>query len=117
MAPLTNCEIIVAECALTIVTSHATLRATSGVMIERLGRRDLSALRHAGLHLVAFGAGDLFMFGVIKADPECRCRFRGSRITTQLMTGATRRNIAAAGLSARSVTTITSCVRIESVGY
>jgi hypothetical protein len=40
-----------------------------------------------------------------------------ARVTTQLMTGATRRNVVTAGLGARRVTLITNDVSIGSRGY
>ena len=117
MAPLTNCEVIAAKRTLAVMASHAALRATRCVMVERLRRGDLSSLRHSRSHLVAFVAGYLLMFGMIKADAESLGGLSCPGIPTQLMTRTTRRDIAAAGLRARSVASITSCVRIESRGY
>jgi len=116
VAPFTNCEIITAERTLAIVTSQATLRATGRVVIERLRRGDLSSLRQAGTHLMTFVASHFLMLRMAEADFECRRKFRRARIATQLMTSATRRNVAAAGLRARSVASIAGCVRIETRG-
>src|SRR5436190_1904316 len=52
MTTLAGCEIVAAERALALMTSHATLAAPGGVMIERLGLRDLPALRHGGANLM-----------------------------------------------------------------
>ena len=117
VAPFTNCEIITAERALTVMAGHATLTATGRVMIERFRRGDLFSLRQAGPHLVAFVAGYFFMLRMVEADFECRRRLRRPGIPAQLMTSATGRDIAAAGLGARCVASITRCVRVEARGY
>ena len=96
MATLTNSEIITAERALAVMASHATLPATCRVMVERFRRSDLSSLRHSRSDLVAFVASYLLMLEMIKAHAECLSEYRSPRITTQLMTRATRRNVAAA---------------------
>lgn len=56
MAAFANGKVIVAKGALAVMTSRATLPASGGVVIERLGLRDLPALRHAGANLMAFVA-------------------------------------------------------------
>ena len=117
VAPLTNCEVIVAKRALAIVASHAALPATRRVMVERFRRGDLSSLRHSRPNLVAFVAGYFLMPGMIESHAEGRGRRGSPGIPTQLMTRATRRDVAAAGLRARRVASITSCVRVESRGY
>ena len=58
-------------------------------------------------------AGYLQVFRVTETDAKRRHEFRCARIATQLMTCAARRNITAAGLRSRSMTSITSCVCIE----
>lgn len=117
MATLADCEVIVAKRALSVMASHATLRPTGCVMVKRFRRGDLFSLRHSRLNLVAFGAGHFLMLGVIESYAECRGGLRSPRIPAQLMTRTTGRDIAAAGLRARSVASITSCVRVESRGY
>src|SRR5437588_344625 len=113
VASLTHAEVISTESTLAIMTSHATLCPASRVMIQRLGRTYLPALRHACFYLVTFVAGNLQMFRVTETDAKCRHEFRRARIPAQLMTCAARRNITAAGLRSRSMTSITSCVGIE----
>src|SRR6185369_12107936 len=49
-------------------------------------------------------------------DAKGRHEFRRPRIAAQLMTGAARGNVAAAGLRSRRMAAITSCVRIEPGG-
>ena len=113
MASLTNSEVFAAECPLAVMTSHATLAAAGRMMIQRFGRTDLSSLRHACFHLMTLVAGYLQMFRVTETDAKGRHEFRRPRIAAQLMTGAARGNIAAAGLRSRRMASITSCVRIE----
>jgi len=95
----------------------ATLSATSRVMVQWLRRAYLSALRHPGSNLMTFVAGNFLMLGVIEADPEGRGRFGCSGIAAQLVAGPAGRDIAAAGLGARSMTTKAGCVCIESRRY
>ena len=106
-------EVLAAEGAFAIMTSHAALRFSSRVMIERLGSCHLPALRLASADLMTFVASNLLVLCVIEADAEGRHHLRRARVTTQLMTGAARRNVAAARLRARRVTTIAGRVRIE----
>src|SRR6266496_1233715 len=54
---------------------------------------------------------------MIKAHAKSLGEVGSPGVTTQLMTRTTGRNIAAAGLCCRSVTLITSCVRVESRRY
>jgi hypothetical protein len=61
VAPFADGEVVTAKRALAVMARHAACRSTRRVMIERLRRRNLSALRHAGPDLVALGAGDFFM--------------------------------------------------------
>jgi hypothetical protein len=82
VATFADGEVVTAKRSLAVMARHAAWRSTRRVMIERFRRGNLSALRHAGPNLVAFGAGNFFMLGVIKADPECLSRFRGPGITT-----------------------------------
>ena len=86
-------------------------------MVKRFRRCDLSSLRHARLNLVTFVAVHFLMLGMIESNTKAYGGLRSPGITTQLMTRTTRRDIAAAGLCARSVASITSCVRVESRGY
>ena len=117
MATLASGEVVTAKRALAVMAGHAACPRPLRVMIERCGRSDLSSLRHSRPDLMAFGAGNLLMLGVIKADAECRGHFRCPGITTQLVTRPARRDIAATGLSPRSVTPIAGRVRIETGGY
>ncbi len=80
-------------------------------MVKRLRGCNLSALRHSRSNLVAFVAGYFLMLGMVESYAECLREFRTTGIPTQLMTSTTRRDIAAAGLRARSVASITNCVR------
>jgi hypothetical protein len=80
VAPFTTREIVTAERALTVVTSHATLAPSRRVMVERLGRGDLSPLRLACTHIVTFVACHLFVLRVTKTDTECRHHRRRARI-------------------------------------
>src|SRR2546427_1898348 len=66
---------------------------------------------------MTFVAGNFLMLGMTEADAKSRHEFRSSGITAQLMTSAARGNIATAGLRARRVASITSCVRIKAGGY
>jgi hypothetical protein len=110
---LTNRKIIAAKRTLSVVTSHATLAATRGVMIERLRRGDLSSLRHSCSDLMTLSTDEFLVFCMIEADAKSLREFRRARITTQLMTGTARRNIATAGLRARCVTAITGHMSVE----
>jgi hypothetical protein len=82
VAAFTNCEIIAAERALAIMTSHATLGPTRRVMVERFRRRYLPALRHPCAHLMTFIASQLLMLRMVEADLECRRQLRRARIRT-----------------------------------
>src|SRR5204862_5104306 len=104
MATFASGEIFTAKSALAVMAGHATLPTTGCVMVERLRRRNLPSLRHAGPDLMAFSAGKLLMLCMTKANAECLRERRRPRISAQLVTSAARRNIAAAGLRARSVT-------------
>jgi len=50
---------------------QATLAATRGVMVERLGIRNLPALRHAGPHLMTFVTSHLVVLRMTEADAKC----------------------------------------------
>jgi hypothetical protein len=64
-------EILAAEGAPVVVTAHAALGSRRGMMHERLGRADLSALLCAGTNRVAVGAGEAAaVCGVTEADVE-----------------------------------------------
>ena len=58
VAAHTVLEVLDAEGALVVVATDAALRGGRRVVHERLRRADLSALRRAGAHLVAVGAGE-----------------------------------------------------------
>jgi hypothetical protein len=91
VAPFANCEVVTAKCTLAVMTGHATLAATGRMVIQRFGCRHLLPLRPAGAHLMTFIAIDFgLMFGVTEADSECRHVLRSPRVTTELMTSATR---------------------------
>jgi hypothetical protein len=113
VATLANSEIITTECALTIMTCHATLRPTGGMMIERFRSRNLPPLRHSRSDLMAFIACNLLMLCMTKADTKCLRELRRPGISSQLMTGATRRNITTVSLCARSVAPIAGRMRVE----
>jgi len=117
MASLTHAEVISAECPLAVMTCHATLTAASRMMIQRFRRTNLSSLRHTCFDLMTLVAGYLQMFRVTETDAKGRHEFRRARIAAQLMTGAARGNVAAAGLRSRLMAAITSCVRIEPERY
>jgi hypothetical protein len=111
-------EVITAKCPFAVMTAHAALAATGRMVIQRFGGGDLPPLRHAGAHLMTFIAIDLrLMQGVTEADPECRHILRRASVTTQLMTSATRRDVAPAGLRSWSMAAKTDCVRVEICGY
>ena len=109
----TDCKIIVAKGALTVMAGHAALSTTRRVMIERLRRGDLPPLRHACPYLMTLVAGNLQMFRVTETNAKGWHEFRRPRIAAQLMTRAARGNIATTGLRSRRMTSITGCVRIE----
>lgn len=110
-------EVFAAEGAFAVMAGHTALRFPGRVVIERFGRRHLSALRLARAHLVTFVAGNFLVLGVAEADAKGRHHFRCTRVATQLVTGPTRRDIATAGLRARSVATPACCMRIEAGRY
>jgi hypothetical protein len=70
MAAFANGKVVVAERAFSIMTSHATLSASGGVMIERLGLGDLASLWHACTNLMALVTGSLFVFRVTEANSK-----------------------------------------------
>jgi hypothetical protein len=53
VTPFADRKIVTSKGTLAIVTSHATLRARSGVMIQRRRLSDLAALRHSRSDLMA----------------------------------------------------------------
>ena len=69
------------------MTSQATLAASGGVMIQRLGLGHLSPLRHAGKDLMALSASYLVMLSMTEADPKRPGELRSPGITAELMTG------------------------------
>ena len=117
MTALAGSKIVAAEGPLPVMTSHATLAAPSGVMIECLRLSNLPALRHAGANLVTFVAGSLPMLLMTKTDAKGLRILRRSRIAAQLMTGAAGRNVAPARLRAVRVAAKTSRMRIEAGRY
>ena len=76
MTSFANRKIVATKHALAVVASHATLRLSRGVMIERFGRCHLSALRHSRAHLMTFVAGSLLMLQMTKTHFECLRQFR-----------------------------------------
>jgi len=117
MTTLAGSKVVPAEGALAIMTSHATLAATAGVMIERLGLSHLPALRHAGANLVTFVAGSLLMFLMTKTNAKGLRILRRSCIAAQLMAGAAGRDVAPARLRAVRVAAETGRMRIEAGRY
>src|SRR4051812_45243334 len=73
VATSANCEIIIAERALPIVTGRAALTAAARVMIQRFGRGDLTSLGQSAANLMTVVAVRLWiMLGVAKSHPERR---------------------------------------------
>ena len=116
VAPFAHREVVATKRALAIMTGHAALSPAGRVMIQRFGRRNLSALRHTRSDLMTLIATNLLMLRVIEADPECLSKFRSPRIAAQLMTRAARRNISTVRLRPRRVASITGCVCVKSRG-
>jgi len=85
---LANCKIIATEGAFPIMTRHATLGPAGRMMVQRLRRRYLSALRHSRSYLMTFRTGELLMLRMVEADPKRLGHLRRARITAQLMTSA-----------------------------
>jgi hypothetical protein len=85
VAPLASGKIIAAECALAVMTSHTTLSASGCMMVKRLGRRHLPALRLAGPDLMTLSTGFFLMFGVTESYTESLCGFGCAAIATQLV--------------------------------
>lgn len=75
MATLADSKIVAPKRAFTVVASHAALPSICRVMVERLRRADLAALRHPSSDLVTFGAANFLMLGMVKADAERRSEF------------------------------------------
>ena len=95
------------------MTSQATLAASRGMMIQRLGLSHLSPLGHAGKDLMALSASYLVMLSMTEADPKRPGELRRPGITTELMAGTARRDVTTSGLGALSVTSETVCVGVE----
>ncbi len=95
------------------MTGQATLSATGGVVIERLGISNLSPLRHSGAHLMTFVASHLAVLCVTETDAKRLHELRRARVAAELVTRAAGRDVAARGLRARSVTAITGRVRVK----
>lgn len=117
MAAFANGKVLATKRALPVVTSQATLSAPGSVMIERLGLRDLPALRHAGANLMTLFAGSLLVLRMAEAHPKCLRELRGARIPSDLVTGAARRNIAPTRFRACGVTSVTGRVGIKTGRY
>jgi hypothetical protein len=83
----TDRKVITSKRAFPIMTSQATLAASGGVMIQRLGLGHLSPLRHAGKDLMALSASYLVMLSMTEADPKRPGELRCPGITTELMAG------------------------------
>jgi len=110
---LADTKVIAAKGAFPIVTSQATLAASRGMMIQRLGLSHLSPLGHAGKDLMALSASYLVMLSMTEADSKRPGEFRCPGITAELVTGTARRDVTTSGLGALSVTSETGCVRIK----
>src|SRR6185503_9341665 len=108
---------IASKRAFAVMTGATTLPATSRVMVQRLRRAYLAALRHPRSNLMTFVAGNFLMLRMIETDPEGGGGFGRSRITAQLMARPAGRDVAATGLGAWSMAPKTGCVRIESRRY
>jgi len=113
VASFTTREIVAAKRTLAVVTSHTTLTSAARMVIQRLGRGDLSLLRLAGTNIVTFVARDFLVLSVTEANAKRRRHHRRARIATKLMTRPARRNVAAVRLRARRVTTKARRVGIE----
>ena len=113
MTALADTKVIAAKGAFPIVTGQATLAASRGMMIQRLGLSHLSPLGHAGKDLMALSASYLVMLSMTEADPKRPGELRRPGITTELMAGTARRDVASAGLRALTVTSETGCVGIK----
>lgn len=85
---LAGAKVVASECALAVMTCHATLAATSGMMIERLRIRHLPALRHAGAHLMTLVTSYLVVLHMAEADAKCLGELRRARVAAQLMARA-----------------------------
>jgi hypothetical protein len=117
MAALTDCEIIAAKRALSIVTRHATLPRSGCVMIERLRLSHLAPLWHIRSNLMTLVARFLLMLCVTKTDSKSLRKSRGARVAAKLMTSAARRDITPGGLRSGHVTAIASGMGVEARRY
>jgi len=113
MTTFADGEVISAECPFAVVTSRATLATAGGVVVERLGLRNLPALWHAGANLMAFITGSFFVLLVTEADAKRLRKLRSAGIAAKLMARAARRDVAATRLRARHVTAVARAMRIE----
>jgi len=80
VATFTDCKIIAAESALTIMATHATLSAGPGVMVQRRRRSYLPSLRHSCSDLVALVTSDFLMARMIEAYTESWRKFRSASV-------------------------------------
>jgi hypothetical protein len=78
VAAFANAKVISAKGALSVMTSHATLSSSGGVMIERLRLRHLAALWHSGPDLMTLAARHFLVFPMIKADAKGLRKLRRS---------------------------------------
>lgn len=86
------------------MATHATQTAGPGVMVQRRGRGDLSALRHSLPDLMALVASELLMLAMIEAHAKSLRVFGSATVAAGLVTRAARGDIPSLGLCARSVT-------------
>jgi hypothetical protein len=75
---LTNRKIVASKSTFAVMTSHATLSLSGGVMIERLRLRHLTALRHSRPDLMTLVARHFLVFPVTKADAKGLRKLRRS---------------------------------------
>lgn len=113
MTPFAGGEIIAAKSTFTVVASQAALCRAGSMMVERLRRCDLPALRQPRSHLMTFVAGNPVVFGVRETDAKRRRGLRRARVAAWLMADAAGRNIATAGLRPRGMTGVTGYVRVK----
>ena len=115
VTPLTTLKVVAAKCSLAVVAGQTALCSRGRVMIQRHGRRHLFSLRHSRFDVVAIATTQLLrraMPGMTETHLEGWRQLGSARVTTQLMTGSTRRNVVAAGLCPGRVTLIANDVTI-----
>jgi len=116
VAALTNRKIVAAKSALAIVAAHAALTAASCVMVQWLRSRYLSPLSHAGPHLMTFITPQVIVFPMTKVYSVSLCKLWRARITAELMTRSTRRDIALSRFRLGRVAPVASVMCVKSSG-